>query len=95
MLARLAIPVLIFIAGSVAGIFLQQRVLSRPVNLKCPKVPDCICNCPKSEGIDFQKIKGFKGTINLQQHYTVAVQTDSTLVVRAINEAVKNNCKRR
>lgn len=94
LLNKLAIPLLIFIAGSVAGIFLQQRVLSRPVTFKCPKAPDCIC--PKPEpSIDFEKIKGFKGTINLNQHYMLQVQEDSTLIVKAINEAVKNNMKRR
>lgn len=95
LLNKLAIPVLIFVAGSVAGIFLQQRVLSRPVSFKCPKAPDCICPKPEQQSIDFEKIKGFKGTINLNQHYTVEVQGDSTFIVKAINQAVKNNMKRK
>ncbi len=95
LLNKLAIPLLIFIAGSIGGIFLQQRVLSRPVHFSCPKAPDCVCPKAELQGIDFEKIKGFKGTINLNQHYTVDVQSDSTLLIKAINQAVKNNIKRR
>jgi len=90
-LNRLAIPAIIFLVGMTAGIFLQQRIFDKPCRLECPKVPDCNCPKPELQSIDFEKVKGFKGTINLNQHYTVQVESDSALLVTAINDAVRNN----
>lgn len=90
-LSRLALPAIIFLVGSTLGIFLQQRVFDKPCHFECPPIPDCNCPIPKLQSIEFEKIKGFKGTINLNQHYTVQVDSDSTLLVNAINDAVRNN----
>jgi len=96
LLSKLGLPALVLMAGVVAGIFLQQRVLDKPVHITCPKAPDC--HCPEAQGIDFEKIKGFKGNINVHQHYTMEVNGDSTLITKVIEQALheaKNERRRK
>ena len=85
LIARFAAPAFIGFALGMASILglnkLNKQDLSCPapiINLKCPDAVNTI---------DFEKIKGFKGNITLQQHYTVEMNGDS-LVVKAIIDAM-------
>lgn len=71
------LPVIIGIvigAGGVIGIdrLTQDKIVIPP----CPQPPACNCP-PQANTIDFDKIKGYKGTISLDQHYHVDVGSDS------------------
>jgi hypothetical protein len=100
-LNKFTVPIIILLFGIIAGIGIDRRVLTRAT--PCPKVPDCICKCPniptcptpELQTIDVDKIKRFKGTLNITQHYSVQVQSDSTLLVKAINDAVRNHVKKK
>jgi hypothetical protein len=42
----------------------------------CPQPPACRCP-PQANAIDFDKIKGYRGTIQLNQHYHVELKGDT------------------
>jgi len=74
------------IAGS-AGFAGYKKGIQDAPQVECPKIPKCPdCNCP--ETINFDKIKGFKGTINLHNDYAIDIKGDSLLIDK-IQEAVK------
>jgi hypothetical protein len=71
----------------------SKAIKDEIVKIEIPKCPDCNCpDIPPSNGIEFDKIKGFKGTISLTQHYRVDVNGDS-LVMRKFEDVVKAQLK--
>jgi len=71
--------------GTMIGI---QRATKQDVKLECPP-PIINLKCPDAVNtIDFDKIKGFKGNITLDQHYHVEMDGDS-LVVKAIMDEME------
>jgi hypothetical protein len=61
-LSKFALPLLIFVFGSIAGIGVQQKVLNEKVRFPEP-VPCPPCNCPEAVSIqpfDVQKMKNLK-----------------------------------
>lgn len=88
LLGKYLIPIVALISMG-AGMLFQARVLAP----KCPKIefPKCPdCNCPPAVNtIDFDKIKGFKGTIQLNQNYKVEMDGDS-LAMEAFQKAVRD-----
>ena len=63
LLSKFSVPVILFLVGTVAGIYLQEKVIARECKLECPKPPDC--NCPKAtvqmQPFDVEKMKNIKG----------------------------------
>ncbi len=57
LLSKIALPLALFACGLVGGIFLQQRVISREINV--PACPDCRCPDPvvSVQPFDVQKMK--------------------------------------
>lgn len=69
--------------GSIIGI---QRATRQDIKLECP-APIVNLKCPEAVNtIDFDKIKGFKGNITLDQHYHVEMNGDSLIVKKFIDE---------
>jgi hypothetical protein len=89
-LTKFAVPAVIIAAtAGFGGGMITSKKLEKPVTI--PKYECPACNCPpQANSIDFDKIKGFKGTINLNQHYQVSVDGDS-LVIEQFRKAVKED----
>jgi hypothetical protein len=69
--------------GAMIGI---QRATRQDIKLECP-APIVSLKCPDAVNtIDFDKIKGFKGNINLTQQYHVEMNGDSLIVKKIIDE---------
>ena len=69
--------------GAMIGI---QRATRQDIKLECP-APVVSLKCPDAVNtIDFDKIKGFKGSINLTQNYRVEMNGDSLIVKKIIAE---------
>lgn len=69
--------------GAIIGI---QRATRQDIKLECP-APIVNLKCPDAVNtIDFDKIKGFKGNITLDQHYHVQMNGDSMIVKKIITE---------
>ena len=69
--------------GAMIGI---QRATRQDIKLECP-APIVSLKCPDAVNtIDFDKIKGFKGSINLTQNYRVEMNGDSLIVKKIIDE---------
>lgn len=69
--------------GAMIGI---QRATRQDIKLECPP-PIVNLKCPDAVNtIDFDKIKGFKGNITLDQHYHVEMNGDSLIVKKIIDE---------
>tara|TARA_R110000868_G_scaffold178225_1_gene417800 strand:+ start:537 stop:842 length:306 start_codon:yes stop_codon:yes gene_type:complete len=69
--------------GTMIGI---QRATKQDIKLECP-APVVNLKCPDAVNtIDFDKIKGFKGNINLDQHYHVEMNGDSLIIKKIIDE---------
>jgi len=86
-LSKIAIPVLAAIicgfGGYAAGVY---QVSNRPIDVKT-ECPQANLKCPDAVNtIDFDKIKGFKGNINLTQQYHVEMDGDSLIVKKIIDE---------
>jgi len=72
--------------GAMIGI---QRATRQDIKLECPP-PIVNLKCPDAVNtIDFDKIKGFKGNITLDQHYHVEMNGDSLIVKKIIDEMNK------
>jgi len=72
--------------GAMIGI---QRATRQDIKLECP-APIVSLKCPDAVNtIDFDKIKGFKGNITLDQHYHVEMNGDSLVVKQIIDEMSK------
>jgi len=72
--------------GAMIGI---QRATRQDIKLECPP-PIVNLKCPDAVNtIDFDKIKGFKGNIALDQHYHVEMNGDSLVVKKIIDEMNK------
>lgn len=85
-IGKLGAPTFFILVGLSAGIFgtVKLNKWMQPVIQLAPTP----CNCPEVKpSIDFDKVKGFKGTINLQQTYKMEVGGDS-LVLVAVKKAV-------
>jgi hypothetical protein len=87
LLTKFGLPAFILTAGFGAGMITSKK-LEKPVEI--PRYECPACNCPpQANTIDFEKIKGFKGTINLNQTYQISVDGDS-LAIKQFQEAVRN-----
>jgi len=83
-LSKFAAPTFIGIALGVGGVIGIQRATKQDIKLECP-APIVSLKCPDAVNtIDFDKIKGFKGNINLDQHYHVEMQGDSLIIEKMI-----------
>jgi len=68
--------------GAMIGI---QRATRQDIKLECP-APVVSLKCPDAVNtIDFDKIKGFKGNINLDQYYHVEMEGDSLIIEKMIS----------
>ena len=73
-------------AGCVIGL---NRLNKQDIKLECPP-PIVNLKCPDAVNtIDFDKIKGFKGSITLNQKYMVEMNGDSLVVKAIIDEMSK------
>ena len=86
LIAKFLAPVLIGIALGVGGVVAVQKATKQEIRLECPP-PIVNLKCPDAVNtIDFDKIKGFKGNITLDQHYHVEMNGDSLIVKKIITE---------
>ncbi len=77
--------VLVFgIAAGIGGTLSITKAVKPEIKLECPQpvCPQPKCDC-SSNAVDIDKLKNFKGTFSVQQHYHVEMNGDS-LVVKAI-----------
>ena len=85
-LAKFAAPAFIGAALGIGGVIGIQRATKQDIKLECP-APVVNLKCPDAVNtIDFDKIKGFKGNITLDQHYHVQMNGDSMIVKKIISE---------
>lgn len=78
------------IAGGFGAGMITSKKLEKPVVI--PKYECPACNCPASNNIDFDKIKGKGFKIEVNQHYQVEVNGDSLVLERfkiAVEEKLK------
>lgn len=81
LLSKFIAPVFIGAILGVIGIIGVQRATKQEIKVGCP-TPVCNCDCPPPvNSIDFDKIKGFKGTITLNQQYHMELKSDSLVNV--------------
>jgi len=81
-----ALPYLITFILGIGTMIGIQRATKQDIKLECP-APVVNLKCPDAVNtIDFDKIKGFKGNINLDQHYHVEMNGDSLIIKRIIDE---------
>lgn len=86
LLAKFFAPVLIGIVIGIGGVVGIQKATRQEIKLECP-APIVNLKCPDAVNtIDFDKIKGFKGNITLDQHYHVEMNGDSMIVKKIISE---------
>lgn len=62
--------------GSTLGVI---RALPDPVIKVEPQVSCPEFKCPEGNNIDFEKVKNFKGTLKIDQHYHITANGDSLL----------------
>ena len=84
LISKLGFPVLALVAGIAVGMGINTKLM-KPCP-QCPQCPSLKCPDVKTQGIDFEKIKGMKGTINLHQHYTVEMNGDSLIIDQLLKE---------
>src|SRR5690242_16522625 len=94
-ISKIGVPALFVLGGVVAGVGLQQRVLSaKPVPCpQCPPAPACICppqTAVSVQPFDVQKIKNLKAfTYQPEYHGVITVAgVDSTVIRKYVTSAV-------
>lgn len=74
-----------FIAGGGAMKFAQPKI-EFPPPVECPS---CVCP-PQANSIDFDKVKNFKGTLRIEQHYELSSDSAVNVVLqKAVSEAIQ------
>ncbi len=95
-LSKIALPIALFAFGLVGGIFLQQRVISRPVEI--PSCPDCRCPDPvvSVQPFDVKTLKKIgEFTYAPEFHGNISVSgVDSTSINKMITEAIDKSFKK-
>jgi hypothetical protein len=76
-IAKFMAPGLIGAAIGVAGVVGIQRATKPEIKLECPQPVCPEFKCPEGNMIDFEKVKNFKGTLRVEQHYHVTMDGDS------------------
>ena len=76
-LAKFAAPALIGVVAGVAGVVGIQRATKPEIKLECPQPVCPEFKGPEGNQIDFEKVKNFKGTLRVEQHYHVTMDGDS------------------
>lgn len=62
--------------GIVLGV---SKAIKPEIKVECPQ-PICPqFKCPEGNNIDFDKVKNFKGTLKVEQHYHIVANGDSLL----------------
>jgi hypothetical protein len=56
------------------------------IRLECPQPVCPEFKCPEGNYIDFEKVKNFRGTLKIDQHYHITANGDSLLVKKIIEE---------
>lgn len=74
--AYLISAVIGMIAGGAATLGITKSVKPE-IKLECPEPVCPEFKCPDQVGVDFEKVKNFKGTLKIDQHYHVNVSGDS------------------
>jgi len=88
-IGKFAIPGLIGLVVGIGSVIGIQRATKQDIKLECP-APIVNLKCPDAVNtIDFDKIKGFKGNIDLNQHYHVEMDGDSLVIEKIIEEMEK------
>lgn len=89
LLLKNAVP---FLLGMMLGCAMILGVIhftQQKIELSCPtpQVTTQEVKCPDSQSaFEIEKMKGFKGTIEVHQHYEVKLDKDSLLIRRLINQ---------
>jgi len=99
LLSKFSVPVVLFLVGTLAGIYLQEKVIARECKLECPKAPDCNCPAPtvQMQPFEVDKMKNIKGfTYSPQYSGNISIGgADTTrlreIVEKSITKALKGN----
>lgn len=86
LIGKFVAPLAVGAALGIGGVIGIQKATKQDIKLECP-APIVNLKCPDAVNtIDFDKIKGFKGNITLDQHYHVEMNGDSLVVKKIIEE---------
>ena len=93
LLSKLGLPVLVAVVSFIGGITFQAKYLDKPCpSVKCPSIPDCICNPPavSIQPFDVNKIKNLKN-FSYSPNFSGSISVsgvDSGFVKKAIDESI-------
>ena len=88
LISKFAAPAMLGIALGAGGVIGINRLNKQDIKLECP-APIVNLKCPDAVNtIDFEKIKGFKGNITLNQHYTLETELGDSLVLKTVIDAM-------
>lgn len=100
LIAKLGGSALVAVAIFFGGMFTQKKLTRDCPDCSCPEVVIPPCPKPELQSIDFEKVKNFKGSIVLHQHYHVEVNGDSLvnkawedLLAKKLGELKLSRCK--
>jgi len=84
LIGKFVAPLAVGAALGIGGVISIQKATKQDIKLECP-APIVNLKCPDAVNtIDFDKIKGFKGNITLDQHYHVEMDGDSLIIEKMI-----------
>lgn len=88
--ARFAYPVIMLMIGTLSGIYLQEKVLSKECRFECPKIPEMKCPAPtiQMQPFEVEKMKNIKGfTYSPQYSGNISIAGSDTTHLREIIES--------
>ena len=85
------LPVIIGLLLGGAGTATLIKYITPEVK-PCPACPSLTCP-PQQQALEVEKLKNFKGTIKIEQHYEVAMNGDSLFIVNFIKEIESKGLK--
>jgi hypothetical protein len=62
------------------------KAVKPEIKLECPQPVCPAFKCPEGNYIDFEKVKNFRGTLKIDQHYHIQANGDSLLLEKIIKE---------
>ncbi len=95
LLSKIGIPVLVFLAGGIGGLVLQQKLTP---TIEIPQCPACSCPEPavKMQNIEIEKMKGLK-SFNYSPQFSGSISVagvDSTALRRMIDKSLSEALSR-
>jgi hypothetical protein len=92
LLMKNLIPFLMGMILATASILGVIHYTQKSINVSCPPPEITISEvkCPAANsGFEVEKMKGFKGKIEVIQHYTIEGQTDSLMIRKIVEQMMR------